>query len=55
MRRDWRARTIRKKSVPGSKNDAHNYSDEEKGKILSVALKNMVMIDGKLYGLEGDS
>ena len=44
-----------RKSVPGSKDDGHNYSDEEKVKILSVALKNLVMIDGKLYGLEDDS
>ena len=42
------------KSVPGSKPDAHDH-DEEKERILSVALRNMVMIDGKVYGLEDDS
>lgn len=44
----------KRKSVPGSKRDAHDY-DEEKEKILSVALRYMVMIDGKVYGLEDDS
>ena len=43
-----------RKSVPGNKHDAHVY-DEEKEKILSVALRNLVMIDGKVYGLEDDS
>jgi len=43
-----------RKSVPGSKHDPHDY-DEEKEKILSVALRNIVMIDGKVYGLEDDS
>lgn len=38
-----------------SKNNTHNFSEEEKEKILSVALRNMVMIDGKVYGLEDDS
>jgi Fe-S-cluster containining protein len=44
-----------RKSVRSRKNNAHNYSREEKGKLLSVALKNMVMIEGELYGLEDDS
>ncbi|MDQ7786023.1 MAG: YkgJ family cysteine cluster protein [Thermodesulfovibrionales bacterium] len=43
-----------RKSVPNGKHDAHDY-DEEKEKILSVALGNMVMINGKVYGLEDDS
>jgi len=44
-----------KKSLPGRQHNAHDYSDEEQAKILSVALRNMVMIDGKVYGLEDDS
>jgi hypothetical protein len=43
------------KSMQSSKNNIHNFSEEEKEKILSVVLKNIVMIDGKLYGLEDDS
>jgi hypothetical protein len=43
-----------RKSVPGGKPDAHDH-DEEKAKILSVALRNMLMIDGKVYGLEDDA
>jgi len=44
-----------RKSVPVSKHAAHNYSTEEKEKILSVALKHIIMIDGKLYSLDDDS
>ena len=41
--------------MPGSKKAAHPDSDKEKEEILSAALKNMAMIDGKVYGLEDDS
>lgn len=41
-------------SLPGGGHDAQGF-DGEKEKILSVALRNMVMIDGKVYGLEDDS
>jgi Fe-S-cluster containining protein len=44
-----------RKSAPAGKHKAHDYADEEKEKILAVALRNMVMIDGKVYGLEDDS
>jgi hypothetical protein len=43
-----------RKNLPGSRQGAHNCSDKEKEKILSVALRNMVMIDGNVYGLEDD-
>ena len=43
-----------RKIVQGGNHAAHDY-DEEKEKILSVALRNMVMIDGEVYGLEDDS
>jgi hypothetical protein len=43
-----------RKNLPGSRH-GHDYSDEEKEKILFVALGNMVMLDGKVYGLEDDS
>lgn len=42
------------KSAPGGNHVARDYN-EEKERILSVALRNMVMIDGKVYGLEDDS
>ena len=38
-----------------NKPDAVPLSQEEREKILAVALKRMVMIDGKVYGLEDDA
>jgi hypothetical protein len=49
----WLIRDDNRKSVPDSTHDALDY--DEKERILSVALRNMVMIDGKVYGLEDDS
>lgn len=43
-----------RKNVPGGNHIAREH-DEERERILSVALRNMVMIDGKVYGLEDDS
>jgi hypothetical protein len=43
-----------RKSVPSDKHEEHDH-DEKKEKILSVPLRNMVMIDGKVYGLEDNS
>jgi hypothetical protein len=44
-----------RKSVPGIGCGRLDFSQEEKEEILAVALRNMVMIDGKVYGLEDDS
>jgi hypothetical protein len=44
-----------RRSVPGVKHGGRDFPDEEKEKILSVALRNMIMIDGKVYGIEDDS
>ncbi|MFZ5905982.1 MAG: YkgJ family cysteine cluster protein [Nitrospirota bacterium] len=44
----------KKTGAEGNRPDAHNHSDK-KEKILAAALRNMVMIDGKVYGLEDDS
>jgi Fe-S-cluster containining protein len=41
--------------APISKPDSLTPSEEEKAKILSVALERMVMIDGKVYGLEDET
>jgi Fe-S-cluster containining protein len=43
-----------RKIVTGDNHAARDH-DEEKEKILSVALRNMIMIDGKVYGLDDDS
>jgi hypothetical protein len=42
----------KRKNVPCTK---ESMRDSEKEKILSTALRHMVMIDGKVYGLEDDS
>jgi hypothetical protein len=44
-----------RKSAPAGKYNAHDYAIGEKEEILTVAFRNMVMIDGKVYGLEDDS
>ena len=41
--------------APHSKPDLLPLSEEERAKILSVALERMVMIDGKVYGLEDET
>ncbi|MEW6052390.1 MAG: YkgJ family cysteine cluster protein [Nitrospirota bacterium] len=43
-----------RKSLPGCTQQA-NPCNKEGEKILSVAFRNMVMIDGKVYGLVDDS
>lgn len=41
--------------APHSKPDSLPPSEEEKAKILSIVLERMVMIDGKVYGLEDET
>jgi hypothetical protein len=40
---------------PGGKPGPLPFSGEEKAKILSVALDRLVLIDGKVYGLEDET
>lgn len=43
------------KNEPAANPPADHYSEEEKEQIRAAALKNMVMIGGKVYGLEDDA
>jgi hypothetical protein len=43
------------KIFPRNKSDFLPLSKEEREKIMEITLKRMVMINGKVYGLEGDA
>jgi hypothetical protein len=48
-------KNLQKKTVPKNAPDAPPLSKKEQAKILETALYRMVMINGKVYGLEDDT
>jgi hypothetical protein len=49
---DWDNKKVEK---PGGKTKPISFSGEERAKIISVALDRLVLIKGKVYGVEDET